>query len=155
MSGLELELEMIYRLQVRGPLASRDAAAASSRVQYWEMSSATLEGPRLRASSAMPGIDWFTPGDNGYGRPHVRLPFHTHDGALVLLEYRGIVHASHAFQQAVEQGSSTTWEDQYMRMALSFETTSPRYAWLTQHLFVARGRLLAAKEIEYEVYRVK
>jgi hypothetical protein len=41
-----------------------------------------------------------------------------------------------------------------MRMALTFETSSPRYEWLTQSLFLARGRLLGAKSIEYEVLRV-
>jgi hypothetical protein len=71
----------------------------------------------------MAGIDWFTPLDGGYGRPHVRLPFHTDDGALVLLAYGGIVQASNAFLRAVERDTPTEWSDQYMRMALSFETT--------------------------------
>ncbi len=119
------------------------------------MSEATLEGPAIRPTSAMAGIDWFTPQQDGYGRPHVRLPFLTDDGALVLLEYRGIVHASDAFLRAVEQEGPTGWDDQYMRMALEFDTTAERYAWLTQSLFLARGRLPAAKAIEYEVYRVR
>jgi hypothetical protein len=152
---LELELEMTYRLDVRGPLEPKDGSPPSQRRQYWEMSKATLEGPRIRASTPMAGIDWFTPLDGGYGRPHVRLPFHTDDGALVLLGYGGIVQASNAFLRAVERDTPTEWSDQYMRMALSFETTSPRYAWLTQSLFVARGRLRAAKSIEYEVYRLR
>ena len=103
----------------------------------------------------MPGIDWFTPYPNGYGRPHVRLPFHTNDGALVLLEYRGIVEASKAFLRAVEEDTPTQWEDQYMRMALTFDTASPRYQWLVDSLFIARGRLLGSKSIEYDVYRVE
>jgi hypothetical protein len=41
-----------------------------------------------------------------------------------------------------------------MRMSLIFDTTSPSYAWLTQSLFIARGRLLGAKSIEYDVYRL-
>jgi hypothetical protein len=72
----------------------------------------------------------------------------------VLLEYTGFVHATKAFLEAVEQDSSTDWGDQYMRMALSFDTTAERYAWLTRSLFIARGRLTGAKSIEYEVYRV-
>jgi hypothetical protein len=74
---------------------------------------------------------------------------------LYRLEYRGIVEASPAFAKAVENDTPTRWEDQYMRMALTFETASPRYAWLMQSLFIARGRLLASKSIEYEVYRVQ
>ena len=146
---------MLYRLEVAGPLESSDGAGSNPRRQYWQMARATLHGPRIEAASAMPGIDWFTPYPNGYGRPHVRIPFLTNDGAAVLLEYRGIVQASPAFAKAVENDTSTRWEDQYMRMALTFDTASPRYAWLMQSLFIARGRLLGSKSLEYDVYRVQ
>jgi hypothetical protein len=65
------------------------------------------------------------------------------------------VQASSAFGAAVENDRATDWGDQYMRMALLFETTSDRYRWLTQSLFIARGRLLGAKQLEYDVYRVE
>jgi len=152
---IELEHAMIYRLDVSGPVESNDSSPDNPRRQFWQMSKATLEGPRIKAVTAMPGIDWFTPYPNGYGRPHVRLPFHTDDGAVVLLEYRGIVHASQAFSTAVEENTPTQWEDQYMRMALTFETAAPRYEWLMQSLFLARGRLLGSKSLEYDVYRVR
>lgn len=38
---------------------------------------------------------------------------------------------------------------------VAFDTTAERYAWLTQSLFLARGRLRGARAIEYEVYRVR
>jgi len=154
MSKPELAFEFTYRLDVEGPLESRDGPGPSAQTQFWQMSKATLEGPRIKASTPMPGLDWFRPSADGYGRPHVRLPFQTDDGALLLLEYRGIAQASPAFVRAVEQGGTTDWDDQYMRMCLTFETTSERYAWLTQSLFIARGRLLGAKQIEYAVYRL-
>jgi hypothetical protein len=47
------------------------------------------------------------------------------------------------------------WDDQYMRMALTFDTSDERYAWLMTSLFIARGRLLSGKAIEYDVYRVR
>jgi hypothetical protein len=119
------------------------------------MKKATLDGPRLKASSIMSGIDWFTPLPNGFGRPHVRLPFRTDDGALLMLEYHGLVQASARFNQAVERDEGTDWEDQYMRMTMFFETASPQYAWLMQSVFIARGRLLGAKSIEYEVHRLE
>lgn len=151
---LALEFAMTYRLKVRGPLLSHDGSAPSPLRRYWEMTEATLEGPSLRASTPMTGIDWFTPLADGYGRPHVRLPFLSEEGALILLEYSGIVHASPAFVRAVEHDTATSWSDQYMRLTMNFETTSERYAWLGQSLFIARGRLLGSYRIEYEVYRV-
>ena len=152
---MELEHAMVYRLDVTGPAEAKDGSNSNPRRQFWQMSRATLDGPRIHAASAMPGIDWFTPYPNGYGRPHVRLPFTTDDGALVLLEYRGIVQASAAFVAAVEKDAATQWDDQYMRMAMTFDTASEQYEWLMQSLFVARGRLLGSKSIEYDIYRVR
>ena len=91
---------------------------------------------------------------NGAPGP-VRLALRTDDGALLLLEYHGIVQASAAFTRAVESDSSTKWNDQYMRMALTFDTEAERYAWPMQSLFIARGRLLGTNAIEYDVYRVQ
>jgi hypothetical protein len=56
--------------------------------------------------------------------------------------------------QAVKNDTETGWDDQYLRMALTFDTTSERYAWLTASLFVARGRLRGAKSLEYQVFRL-
>ncbi|HEY7641878.1 MAG TPA: DUF3237 domain-containing protein [Steroidobacteraceae bacterium] len=152
---IELEPAMLYRLEVTGPAESADSSPSNPRRQFWQMTRATLEGRNIRAATLMPGIDWFTPYPDGYGRPHVRLALRTDDGALVLLEYHGIVQATAAFTRAVESDTSTQWDDQYMRMALTFDTSAERYAWLMQSLFVARGRLVGAKSIEYDVYRVK
>jgi hypothetical protein len=108
---IELEPVMTYRLEVRGPLEAADGSPKSERRQYWQMVKATLDGPRIHAVSAMPGIDWFTPLAGGFGRPHVRLAFHTDNGALLLLEYSGLVHATDMFTQAVEKDLATDWND--------------------------------------------
>lgn len=141
------EFAMTYLLDVEGPLMLEDR-------QFWSMQRATLEGPNISASTPLPGIDWFTPDRNGFGRPHVRIPFRTSDDAVILLDYRGIVQSSDAFQAAFEKDRGTDRDDQYMRMALFFETDAPRYRWLKESLFLARGRLLSAKSLEYEVHRL-
>lgn len=114
------------------------------------MTNATLEGEDIKATTPLPGIDWFTPHSPDFGRPHVRIPFQTDDGALLLMEYRGIVHATDTFKSAVDDNTATQWEDQYMRMAIMFDTTSTRYAWLVRHLFwlaedCSRQRRLSTK----------
>ena len=142
---IELVREMTYRLEVSGPI--EDAGpSADGAVQYWEMTSATLEGPRIKATSPLRGNDWFRPLGDGYGRPQVRPPFRTDDGAVILLEYRGLVQATDAFTAAVENDGSTEWDDQYMRMAMWFDTANPAYGWLVHLLFLARGRLLNAQD---------
>lgn len=148
-----LEFEMIYRLRVRGPLPPTRGSPRGERV-YWEMADATLEGKRIKARSAMPGIDWFAPGADGFGRPDVRLQFLTDDNAIILLKYTGLVEMNELFESAAEKGGSTRFEDHYMRMALTFDTGADQYAWLNQHLFVAEGRLSGKEQLEYRVYRV-
>jgi hypothetical protein len=148
-----LEFEMIYRLKVRGPLPSTTGSPRGERV-YWEMAEATLEGKRIKARSAMPGIDWFAPGVDGFGRPDVRLQFIADDNAVVLLHYTGLVEMNALFSKAAETGGETQFEDHYMRMAMSFDTGATKYAWLNQHLFVGEGRLSGRNQLEYRVYRV-
>ena len=59
---------------------------------------------------------------NGFWRPDVRLPFITDDGETVLLHYTGLVEQTDKFKQAATADQSTDWGDQYMRLAMNFDT---------------------------------
>ena len=69
---------------------------------------------------------------------------------------RGAKAPAVALQRGAAEASAVApaGDDQYMRMFMTFDTGAERYAWLNEHLFVARGRLAGAAEIEYEIYRV-
>ena len=151
MTGLEQILT--YRVTTTGPLDTTEGSPWGAR-QYWEVSEATLSGDRISATLAMPGGDWMAVSDDGFWRPDVRAQFRTDDGAVLLMRYTGLVEQSEAFKQAATEDRETGWDDQYMRLAITFETGDERYAWLNESLFVARGRLLGTGRIEYAVYRV-
>jgi hypothetical protein len=102
----------------------------------------------------MAGGDWMAVSDDGFWRPDVRAQFRTDDGAVVLMRYTGLVESNETFTRAAEADGETAWDDQYMRLAIAFETGDDRYRWLNESLFVARGRLLGTGKIEYTVYRV-
>jgi hypothetical protein len=144
-----LEHAFTYRFSIRGPLGGGDGAR-----QYWEMSEGTLTGSGLNASIAMPGGDWYTASEDGFGRPDVRVQLETDDGELILMHYTGLVEQTEAFVSAATNDEPTGWDDQYMRFAVEFETGAERYRWLNQSLFVARGHILGTTELEYEIYRV-
>lgn len=93
-------------------------------------------------------------GPDGFWRPDVRARFRTDDGAIVLMHYTGLVQQTEAFKKAAEADRSTGWPDQYMRLAIRFDTGAERYRWLNTSLFVAAGRLLGTGRIEYAVHRV-
>jgi hypothetical protein len=149
---IALEYELTYRLRPVGPMPATEGSPYGAR-QYWEMADAELDGPRVNAKARYPGIDWFRPGSDGFGRPDVRVQFETDDGAVILLHYTGLVVATDAFNRAAETNGSTEFGDQIMRMAMTFETGAAGYSWLNQSLFVAEGRLRDGS-IEYRVYRV-
>jgi len=149
---IALERAMTYRLRVRGPMPST-AGSPGGELQYWERTSGELTGPNIRAEIAMPGGDWYRPA-KGYGMPDVRVQFLTDDNAVILLRYEGIVQVTDAFSRASDSGGETRFEDQYMRMCMFFSTGASKYAWLTQNLFIAEGRLAGRNELEYAIYRV-
>lgn len=134
-----------------GPLETTTGAPLDAR-QYWQMSDAELGGPRIRAHAPYVGGDWMRVGPDGIGRPDIRAQFVTNDGAVVLLHYTGLVRATDAIDKAAETGGTTGFDEQTMRMSLSFVTGAEYYAWLNQSLFIAEGRLHDGW-VEYQGYR--
>jgi Protein of unknown function (DUF3237) len=150
---LSLDLELIYTVRTEGPLPETKGSPHGTR-QYWNVCEAELSGKRISAKLARPGGDWMQVGDDGFWRPDVRAPFVTNDGATILLHYFGLVEQNETFKHAATHDKPTDWNDQYMRMFMQFDTGAQRYRWLTQALYLARGRLKGTAHIEYEVYRV-
>jgi hypothetical protein len=150
---ISLESEMIYRVKTTQPLGPTRGSSIGV-VQYWEVSEATLSGPRIEATLSATGSDWMQMGEDGYWRPRVRAQFVTDSGAVILMRYTGLVQQTPTFKQAAEENQPTAWEDQYMRLAITFATNDDRYRWLEQSLFVAAGRLLGTGWIEYAIHRV-
>jgi hypothetical protein len=148
-----LEEVLTYRVTTTGPLETTEGSPWGAR-QYWEVSEATLSGERISATLAMPGGDWMAVSEDGFWRPDVRAQFRTDDGAVILMRYTGLVEQSDVFKGAATEDRETDWDDQYMRLAVTFETGDERYRWLNESLFVARGRLLGTGKIEYTLYRV-
>jgi Protein of unknown function (DUF3237) len=112
-----------------GTAAEHERLARGER-QYWIVSEAELEGERIRATLAAPGSDWMWVSDDGFWRPDVRAPFKTHDGATVLMHYTGLVEQTPVFKAAAEADRPTSWDDQYMRLMIRFDTGASAYRWL-------------------------
>ena len=149
---LELEYEMAFAERIEGPLGP--TIGIPSRL-CWKIAEATLAGPRISACLAMPGTDWIRVESNGIRRQDQRAQFLTGDGTLILMRYdAGLIRGDEGFSRALDSGLETTFADQYMCMTPQFDVSNDRYAWLTQSLFIARGRLAGPNRIEYELYRV-
>ncbi len=151
---IELEYEMTYAETIDGPLGPTTGAPLGGRL-CWQVTTATLHGPRINATLAMPATDWMRLGADGIRRQDLRAQLTTDDGELILLRYDvALIRSSELFLAALASGGATTFDDQYMRIAPQFEVGAGRHAWLGESLFLGRGRLTGPKAIEYEIYRV-
>ncbi|HTT29718.1 MAG TPA: DUF3237 domain-containing protein [Solirubrobacteraceae bacterium] len=151
---IALEYEMTYAETIEGPLGPTAGSPLGERV-CWQVSTATLRGPRITATSSMPGTDWIRLGSDGIRRPDLRAQLMTDDGELILFRYDvALIRPSERFLDALASGEPTEFEDQYMRIAPQFEVGAGRYAWLAETLFLGCGRVTGPRTIAYELYRV-
>jgi Protein of unknown function (DUF3237) len=150
---VELIDAFFYRVKTTGPLKTTKGSPDGER-NYWIVSEAEIEGPRIKARLAAPGSDWMRVSPDGFWRPDVRAPFQTDDGETILMHYTGLVQQTEIFKKAAEANQSTGWDDQYMRLMMHFETGAESYRWLNTSLFVARGRLIGTGHVEYAVCRL-
>jgi hypothetical protein len=121
----------------------------------WQVSAATLRGPRIEATLAMSGTDWVRVGSDGIRRQDLRAQLVTDDGELILFRYDlGVIRGGERFLAALEAGEPTDFADQYMRIAPHFEAGAGRYAWLGESLFIGTGRLAGPRTITYDLFRV-
>ena len=145
---------MTYAETIEGPIGPTTGSPIGERL-CWQVTTATLSGPRIKATLAMPGTDWIRLGADGIRRQDLRAQLVTDDGELILLRYDlALIRASERFLAALAACEPTAFEDQYMRIAPRFEVGAGRYAWLGESLFLGRGRLTGPKAIAYELYRV-
>jgi hypothetical protein len=146
---------MTYTETIAGPWGPTPGSPFGARL-CWQVISATLAGPRIEATLAMPGADWIRLGPDGIRRQDQRLTFVADDDAVILLRYdNALIRETPAFLDALRAGRQTRIEDQYMRMIANFDTGDERYSWLTRSLFIGEGRLAGDHRIEYTICRLE
>ncbi len=150
---LDTAFEMTYRVKTTDPIGPMEGSPGGPR-QFWQIAEGSLSGRRINALLFSTGVDWMNVDEDGFWRPDVRAQFLTSDGAVIFLQYTGLVQQTHAFKTAANTNKPTDWTDQYMRLSMRFDTGDDRYRWLNESLFVARGRLEGTGSIEYAVFRI-
>jgi len=83
----------------------------------------------------------------------VRLLLRTDDGALILMTYRGIRHATPEIDARVARGEQVAPSDYYLRTAPFFETASAKYQWLNKIVSVGVGER-QPDGVKYEVFEI-
>ena len=100
------------------------------------------------------GADWLLVGPDGWGRLDVRAQVQMADGAILYVQYYGLIEMNDTVMSALQNGTATSFDQQYFRTTPRFETSDPRYVWLQQGVFVGQGRIIEGVGVEYNVFRV-
>jgi hypothetical protein len=113
-----------------------------------------VTGPRLRGKVRATGGDWLTVRRDGVGLVDARVTLETHDGALILATYNGVIDFGEDGYGLFQRGELP--EVAQIRTAPRFATGHPGYQWLNRLQCVGIGEYLRAKKTaSYDVYAVR
>jgi hypothetical protein len=144
---MKLEYLMTYKADLKPPQGV-GAAQFGTRAIY-DVTGGTFEGPKLKGRLLPSGGDWILMDDSGVGRLDVRATFETDDGALIYVQYYGIV----VIPETGGGDSESQFGDTYFMTQPRFETGAERYRWLNNIVAVGEGRTMP-NAVEYNLYQL-
>jgi len=117
------------------------------------------KGPAISGTFIQPGGDWLRVMPSGALRLDVRATLKTDDGALIYISYNGILQHSAASAEKMNKGELLTTKDiPYFITAPTFQTSSPKYAWLNSVQAINKVVELKIGEggyVKYDVFIVR
>ena len=140
-----------YHVDLRGP--TDVGAGPLGRREIFDVAGGTFQGNEMKGTLLSSGGDWTLVGSDGATRLDVRATLRTDDGALVFIQYCGIMVLDDRARATLAAGGSLDYGAIYFMAQPRFETGYPRYAWLNATAAVAEGRL-GPGWVEYRVYRL-
>jgi len=103
------------------------------------ISGGSFTGDRLRGTILPGGIDWLTARGDGVTLLDARFVLQTDDGAPIAMAFTGKRHGPADVMAALARGEAVDPASYYLRIAPTFSTADPRYAWLNGVLAVGTG----------------
>jgi len=93
------------------------------------------------------GADWLLLGPDNYGRLDVRFTMKTHDGALIYVQYFGVIEVTPTITDTLAGGTTPTdFGDQYFFTNPRCETSDERYTGQNHTVLLARAGSSRARE---------
>ena len=140
---------MEYRANLKPSLVVGDGPFGTRRIA--EVIGGEFAGERLSGTVLTGGGDWILIDNRGVGRLDVRATFQTHDGALIYVQYLGILKFNESVAHVIASGGELEFFDTYFMIQPRFETGDSRYSWLNELVTVGEGRL-CKQAVEYRVF---
>lgn len=150
----ELRSRLLFTLEASLYPVQDLGATPHGQRRIFPVSGGRFEGARLRGI-ILPhaGGDWLLTRADGSFQQDVRMTLETDDGALILMTYRGVRHASPDVSAKIARGEPVDRSEYYLRTSPFFETDSARYAWLNHIVAVGVGERVP-NGARYEVFEV-
>jgi hypothetical protein len=118
-----------------------------------------VKGPRINGTFVAPGGDWLRTMPSGVFRLDVRGSIRTDDDADIYCSYNGVIQQSEKSAERLMNGEMLTDKDiPYFVTAPTFQTSSPKYAWLNCVQTVGKMVELKFGEsgyVKYDVFIVR
>lgn len=147
---MKLVEEFVFRLGVPKSIPIGEGPFGNRVIH--ENSDGEITGERIRGK-LLGGTDWSLIGPDGFLRIDYRGQIETHDGAILYIQYQGLLELSEILEKSLEEGKGTEFEDQYCVISLRMETGDERYNWVNRTVFIGEGRALPNGSVEYRILR--
>jgi Protein of unknown function (DUF3237) len=109
-----------------------------------------FSGPHMRGKVLPGGADWQVIRTDGVAELEARYTLRTDDGALIYVRNLAYRHGPPDVIAALAAGRLVDPASYYFRGATFFETSDPRYAWLTETIVICAGeREPAAVKVKF------
>ena len=138
-------------VRVEAPVAVGKVLTGTRMI--YNASGGEFEGDRLKGQVLPGGGEWFLQGEEGLGQPDVRLLLQTEDDAYIYVHYSGVLEFNEKAMSAVSEGRATEFGDNLFLTQVRFESSDPKYAWLSKTVAVGEGRM-HPDCVEYAIYEV-
>ena len=128
---------LTLKLAVSGMQPVGETPAGNRRIGL--VAGGAFQGPKLRGTVLPGGADWIIVRPDGVTTLDVRIVLQTDDCATIGLTYKGLRHGPAAVMEKLNTGQPVDPSEYYFRIAITFETAAPKYAWLNKVFGIGTG----------------
>jgi hypothetical protein len=148
-----LATQYVFTFQIETAAAIDIGDVGYGRRRLIAITGGALQGPGIAGTVLPGGADSMLIRPDGLVEIDVRSSVQMDDGANVYVENRGMRVAPGDEAERLKRGETIGADEIYFRMTLRFETSSEKYRWLTQSIFVGKVQRRSGG-LTIDVYRV-
>jgi len=133
------QLEFAFELRVQASLLPEVGKTGKGIRKMVALTGGSFEGPQIKGTIVPGGYDWQLIRTDAVVEIDARYILQTDDGAIITIVNTGIRHAAPEVMQQLAKGEEVDPSLYYFRSIPVFETSDPKYDWLTKNIFIANG----------------